>query len=326
MTITASQNRATAQYLPIYLDSLRPDTVPAFDLYLENGPDMVLYRSACTSFSEETRQALLENNVTKLYVTARDQRTYCCYLEENLRAIVSDTSIKESVRAGIIYDSARFLVEDLFAKPTMGENIRRSEELVESTVGFVLTGHAAFENLLRVMSFDYSTYTHSINVCALSLALGQQVGIRDPKELKVLGTGALLHDIGKTRIADSILNKMGPLTAAEKNLIRKHPEWGYDIVKDTDLIEPDSYYPIVQHHERENRSGYPRGVAGKEIHFYGKIAAISDVFDAMTTKRVYRSEIDAYPALKIMFADEGAFDSDLLEQFARMLVPERIHN
>jgi putative nucleotidyltransferase with HDIG domain len=176
------------------------------------------------------------------------------------------------------------------------------------------------------MSFDYSTYTHSINVWALSLALGQQVGIRDPKELKVLGTGALLHDIGKTRIADSILNKMGPLTAAEKNLIRKHPEWGYDIVKDTDLIEPDSYYPIVQHHERENRSGYPRGVAGKEIHFYGKIAAISDVFDAMTTKRVYRSEIDAYPALKIMFADEGAFDSDLLEQFARMLVPERIHN
>lgn len=326
MTITASQDKATGQYLPIYLDSLRPDTVPAFDLYLGNGSDMVLYRSACTPFSEESRQTLLENNVSHLYVAAHDQRAYSRYLEDNLRAVASDTSIKESVRAGIIYDSARFLVEDLFAKPTMGENIRRSEELVESTVGFVLTGRAAFESLLKVMSFDYSTYTHSINVCALSLALGQQVGIKNPAELKVLGTGALLHDIGKTRIADSILNKVEPLTGAEKILIRKHPEWGYDIIKDTDLIEPDSYYPIVQHHERENRSGYPRGMAGQDIHRYSKIVAISDVFDAMTTKRVYRSGIDAYPALKIMFADEGAFDPGLLEQFARMLVPDRNQN
>ena len=326
MTITASREKTTAQFLPIYLDSLRPDTVPAFNLYLEHGSDMVLYRSACTPFSEETRQSLLENNVTRLFVTSQAQRAYCRYLEDNLRAVASDTNIKESVRAGIIYDSARFLVEDLFAKPTMGENIRRSEELVESTVGFVLTGRAAFENLLKVMSFDYSTYTHSINVCALSLALGQTAGIRNPKELKVLGTGALLHDIGKTRIADSILNKLDPLTGAEKNLIRKHPEWGYDIVKDTDLIEPDSYYPIVQHHERENRSGYPRGMASQEIHVYSKIVAIADVFDAMTTKRVYRSEIDAYPALRIMFADEGAFDTGLLEQFARMLVPDRSHD
>jgi len=323
MTITASRDKATGQYLPIYLDSLRPDTVPAFNLYLENGSDMVLYRSACTPFSEDIRQSLLENNVTRLYVAAYDQRSYSRYLEDNLRAVASDSSIKESVRAGIIYDSARFLVEDLFAKPTMGENIRRSEELVESTVGFVLTGRAAFESLLKVMSFDYSTYTHSINVCALSLALGQHVGIKNPAELKVLGTGALLHDIGKTRIADSILNKVAPLTGAEKILIRKHPDWGYDIVKDTDLIEPDSYYPIVQHHERENRSGYPRGMAGQDIHHYSKIVAISDVFDAMTTKRVYRSEIDAYPALRIMFADEGAFEPGLLEQFARMLVPDR---
>jgi putative nucleotidyltransferase with HDIG domain len=326
MTITASRDKATAQYLPIYLDSLRPDTVPAFDLYLDKGTDMVLYRSACTPFSEESRQSLLENNITRLYVAAHDQRAYSRYLEDNLRAVASDTSIKESIRAGIIYDSARFLVEDLFAKPTMGENIRRSEELVESTVGFVLTGRAAFESLLKVMSFDYSTYTHSINVCALSLVLGQHVGIRNPKELKVLGTGALLHDIGKTRIADSILNKLEPLTAAEKSLIRKHPEWGYDIVKDTDLIEPDSYHPIIQHHERENRSGYPKGMSGQEIHFYSKIVGIADVFDAMTTKRVYRSEIDAYPALKIMFADEGAFDAVLLEQFARMLAPERNHD
>jgi putative nucleotidyltransferase with HDIG domain len=325
MTTTASPVKATGHYLPVYLDSLRPDTVPPFDLFLDNGSDMVLYRSACTPFSDENRQTLLDRNVSRLYVASSDRRTYYRYLEDHLKSVVSDTGIKESVRAGIIYDSARFLVEDLFARPTMGENIRRSEELVESTVGFVLTGRAAFENLLKVMSFDYSTYTHSINVCALSLALAQTAGVRHPKELKVLGTGSLLHDIGKTRISDSILNKTEPLTGAEKNLIRKHPEWGYDIVKETDLVEPDSYHPIVQHHERENRSGYPKGLAGQEIHFYSKIVAIADVFDAMTTRRVYRSEIDAFPALRIMFADEDAFDHDLLQKFARMLVPDKDH-
>jgi len=308
-------------YLPIYLDSLRPDTVPEFDLFIDNGVSVVLYRSACLPFNDETRRELLENNVSRLYVSGSDQRAYRTYLEGHLRLIVYDSSIKESVRAGIVYDSARYLMEDLFAKPTVGANIRRSQELVESTVGFVLTGRAAFETLLKVMSFDYSTYTHSVNVCALSLALGQFTGIKDPAELKVLGTGALLHDIGKTRIADSILNKIEPLSRAEVELIHKHPEWGYDIVKDTDLVDQDSYHPILQHHERDNGTGYPRGMGGHEIHLYGKISAIADVFDAMTTRRVYRSAVDAYPALKFMFADDDAFDRHLLEQFAKMLGP-----
>lgn len=313
--------RTTTGYLPIYLDSLRCDTVPEFDLFIDNGVSVVLFRSACLPFSDKIRRELLENNVTRLYVSGSDQRSYREYLESHLRLIVYDNSIKESVRAGIVYDSARYLMEDLFAKPTVGENIRRSQELVESTVGFVLTGRAAFETLLKVMSFDYSTYTHSVNVCTLSLALGQFIGIKDPAELKVLGTGALLHDIGKTRIADSILNKIGPLSSAEVELIHKHPEWGYDLVKDSDLVDQDSYHPILQHHERDNRTGYPRGMGGNEIHLYGKIAAIADVFDAMTTKRIYRSAVDAYPALKCMFADDDAFDRYLLEQFARMLGP-----
>ena len=322
MESTDSVTVSTGHYLPIYLDSLLPGTEVEFDLYLQNGDAMVLYVTAGTVFSEDARRTLLESSVSRLFVASRDQRAYRLYLEGHLSKIASDKSVKESVRAGIVYDCAKYLLEDLFARPAMSENIRRSQELVASTVGFVLTGRAAFESLLRVMSFDYSTYTHSVNVCALSLALAQFAGIRDPKDLRILGTGALLHDIGKTRIDDAILNKVEPLTDTEAELIRKHPQWGCDILKDTDLIDQESYHPILQHHERENRTGYPYGVGASGIHVYGKITAIADVFDAMTTRRVYRSAVDAYPALKSMFAREGAFDRYLLEQFAKALVPE----
>jgi len=322
MVTTNSTAKCTSQYLPVYLDILRVDTVLDFDLYIDNGNNVVLYRAANLPFDETNRQHLLENNITRLYVSSTDKWTYQQYLEANLDTIVSDPGIKESVRAGIVYESAKCLVEDLFAKPTMRKNIRRSQELVESTVGFILTGHTAFSSLLKVMSFDYSTYTHSVNVCSLSLALAQFVGIINPRDLKVLGTGALLHDIGKTKIGDSILNKVEPLTDSELNQIRRHPEWGYDIAKETDLIEPESYLPIIQHHERSNESGYPHGISGEKIHRYGKITAIADVFDAMTTRRAYRKAIDAYPALKEMFADTGAFDLELLEQFTKMLGPD----
>jgi putative nucleotidyltransferase with HDIG domain len=281
----------------------------------------MLYRGAGQPFTEKERQTLLENNVTRLLVDRFNRKAYQRYLESQLSFIVTDSSIKESIRAGIVYDSAKLLMEDLFARPEMGENIQRSKELVGSTVGFVLTGQTAFHSLLRVMSFDYSTYTHSVNVCTLSLALAQYTGLKNPRDLRALGTGALLHDIGKTKVDDRILNKREPLTPAEMDLIRKHPEWGYDIIRQTNLVDPESYYPILQHHERENATGYPEAIDGPEIHLFGKIVAIADVFDAMTTRRAYRAAIDSYPALKEMFADTGAFDAELLEKFTKMLGP-----
>ena len=212
-------------------------------------------------------------------------------------------------------------MEDIFERPTFGDNIVRGKELVSSTVGFILTANNALSNLLDVMAFDYSTYTHSVNVCTLSLALAQFVGVSNPRDLQALGTGALLHDIGKTQIDESILNKAGPLSDAEMDVVRKHPQWGCDLAKKTDLIDQESYMPILQHHERENETGYPHAKSSKHIHLYGKITAIADVFDAMTTRRVYRKAVDAYPALKEMFDDHGAFDRELLRAFAEMLGP-----
>lgn len=310
------------RYFPIYLESLRVNAVLDFDLYLERGREFILFRAASLPFTDKTRQNLLDNNITHLYVAASDSRVYYRYLETCLGDLVRDTSIRETRRANLVYETALFLIKDLFAKPTFGQNIRRSQDLVQSTVSFILASRSAFAALLDILAFDYTTYTHSVNVCALALVLARQSGITDPRELHALGTGALLHDIGKTKVPDNILNKVEPLTPDEMFLIRRHPKWGFDLAKETDLLAPESYYPITQHHERENGTGYPLGIGSKLIHPYSKITAIADAFDAMTTEKPYRPAIGAFPALKLMFDDHGAFDHALLEAFTMMLGPK----
>jgi HD-GYP domain-containing protein (c-di-GMP phosphodiesterase class II) len=285
---------------------------------------MVLYRSARLPFTQKTREHLMANGVRTLYVSGENRQAYRRYIESNLMQIVADPRIKETVKAGIVYDSAKLLIRDVLSQPQLGENIQRSKEMVESTVAFVLTGKHAFHSMLRVMSFDYSTYTHSVNVCAFAVALGKQIGIDNPLSLHILGTGALLHDVGKTRISESILNKPEPLTDDEIETIQRHPQWGCEIIEETNLISKESYYPILQHHERTDCSGYPHAVGRDEIHDYARITAIADVFDAMTTRRVYRPAIEAFPALKKMFEDKDKFDAKLLEQFTHLLGPSHL--
>jgi len=197
--------------------------------------------------------------------------------------------VQEEKKAGILYETSTNLVKDVLAKPTLGENIHRSKELVSNTVNFILKGREAFLNLLTITSFDYYTYTHSVNVCTFSIALAQQMGFDDEEFLHELGVGALLHDVGKSKVSDRILNKRSPLNQIEFEIMKKHPKWGIEILTDTDAIAASSYYPVLQHHERGDRSGYPSGLNLDEMHIYSRIVAIADSFDAMTSKRVYQS-------------------------------------
>jgi putative nucleotidyltransferase with HDIG domain len=324
MSTSTNTYTAAGQYLPIYLDSLRIDSILDFDLYIKIGGELLLYRASNLPFTERTRQNLLENNVERLYIPTTDRGRYQKYVESNIKTIIDDPKIEAETKAGIVYDATKLLVRDVLANPTLGENIRRSQAIVEATVGYVLKGKEAFHELVRVMSFDYYTFTHSVNVCTFSIALAQHVGHNDEEFLNTLGVGALLHDVGKTRISDRILNKQTKLTPLEMELIKRHPGWGVEIARETDIIPAEAYFPILQHHEREDKSGYPNGLGQDDIHIYGKIVGIADMFDAMTTQRVYQPALETYPALKSMFRLGGALDRKLLEAFTHLMGPTKI--
>ena len=313
---------AAEAFIPISLKSLRIDTALDFDLYIKINEEYILYRANETAFSEHSLEALKEHNVAGIYVSSQDCAGYQKYVEAHLEDILNDDTVSDASKANIMYDTATLLVKDIMSKPGSVETMKRSMKMVETTVMHNLKNSNAFHNMLKVMQFDYSTYTHSINVCTFSLALAQASGISDRDELSRLGLGALLLDVGMTRIDESVRLKKGPLTPEEWNIIQKHPQWGFEILLESGVIPHDSYYPILQHHEREDGSGYPRGRISGEIHPYSKIVAIADVFDAMTTRRVYRDAVETFPALVEIYSDRTKFSGEHVDAFTRMMGPK----
>lgn len=169
-------------------------------------------------------------------------------------------------------------------------------------------------SLARLKSFDGYTFTHSINVSVLSISLGKKLGM-DSNELKMIGLGGLFHDIGKMMIPDSLLNKPGKLSNSEYEIIKKHVEYGYDIVKQYKWFPENAYKCVLEHHERSDGAGYPRGLKEYEISKCGKITAIVDVYDAMTSDRVYRKGIIPSQVMKLFSGWSGTHFNKILVKF-----------
>ena len=308
------------RYTSIPLSSLRMDTVTGFNLYMKVGKDKyVLYRGVDLKFTEEHKAKLHQSKVRRLYISASERSHYLRYLEGNLAGIINDSALPDGQKAQILYDSATHMIEDVFDKPTVGENIERSHDLVDVTVRHLLKGPASLTSMLNSMSFDYRVYSHSVNVCVFGIALGRRIGL-SAAELNQLGAGLLLHDVGKSVIDPAILKKEGPLTDEEWAIIKTHPERGVELLKDSNGMAPASLSVVLQHHEKCSGEGYPHGLREEEIHLYAKIAALADVFDALTTDRPYGQASDSFPAIRIMQSEmAGAFSERLLRELILMM-------
>ena len=136
---------------------------------------------------------------------------------------------------------------------------------------------------------------------------------------KEMAAGFFLHDIGKSGIPIHILNKNGPLTYVEWEIMKKHPEKGYKILKKFDEVSNEIEIIILQHHERHDGNGYPIGLKGDQIHIYAKICMIADVFDALTSYRPYKEKYSTFNALKIMKNEMyNNFDPKFFENFVKL--------
>lgn len=169
--------------------------------------------------------------------------------------------------------------------------------------------------LIELKTFDNYTYVHSLNTCILSLVYGIKLSYSKPMLID-LGAGTLLHDIGKMKIPQEILNKNGKLTVAEYDLIKTHPEIGYEMVKDLKDFNERGKRIILEHHERYDGKGYPYGLKGDEISKFARIACISDIYDAIASDRVYRKKFSANEAYEFILGGCGTyFDIELVKVF-----------
>ncbi|MGO9014958.1 MAG: HD-GYP domain-containing protein [Dissulfurispiraceae bacterium] len=226
----------------------------------------------------------------------------------------TDTKIK----AIALRETSKAVLQNFLDDPKSGEKIKEVNTLVNSMIDFILQDKDAIYMLLSMKGYDYYTYTHSVNVAALSISMGILTGMKQD-DMEKLGMGAMLHDIGKSQISHEILGKQGKLSNVEYNMIKSHVLEGEKIMRNHKDFSAESLYAVLQHHEKLSGKGYPLGLAGKEISLFGRISAIADCYDALTTRRPYKAAFTPFNALLMISKDTGDYDAELLAVFIRML-------
>jgi HD-GYP domain-containing protein (c-di-GMP phosphodiesterase class II) len=198
-----------------------------------------------------------------------------------------------------------------------------TRRLMQSLFNNIVQNESFTYGLTTIKNFDEYTLNHSINVCILSISLGRKLGL-DRNELAELGISAFFHDFGKTDIPREILVKPGKLDKQEREIIEQHPHLGAEKLiklKQTSRLPVRAINVAMEHHVREDLSGYPRYKKKRHINLYSKIVKICDVYDALTTKRPYRDKIFSQDeTLNMMKENKGTeFDPIIFKVFLNMM-------
>jgi putative nucleotidyltransferase with HDIG domain len=250
---------------------------------------------------------------------AEDSRQYLKNISEAASSAKTDEklpTINEIKAAVNLHAKAKQVTTQLLKDARMGKMVDSSaaKTIVSDLVDQCLTSPEAFVNVSRLKDYDQYTFTHSVNVGVLSIAMGRRLGT-SVQELNNLGFAGLLHDVGKMKVPEGILNKPGKLTDAEFEVMKTHPALGYDYLRAEKGINQDILFAVKHHHEKADGGGYPAGLTDKEIPRFAKIIAIADVYDAITSERVYHKGMVPSDALKLIFSWSGKHFNDSLVKF-----------
>lgn len=225
---------------------------------------------------------------------------------------------EELAPANEVYNAAKTILFEAVQDIRMGRevNVAAVAGVVQNILESLIRNPDTLPSLTQLKSHDEYTFSHSVNVGVLTVAFGRHHGL-SPDALLRLGIGGLLHDIGKVRIPLDVLNKPGHYTKDEYNLVKQHPEVGAEILSRTPGIAEDSIHPALEHHERGDGTGYPHNKTLAKMNFFGLITQIADVYDAMTSERVYHQERPPYEVLRYLYArgQSGHFDLTTVQKF-----------
>ena len=291
---------------------VKPGTTLAQSIYNDNG---VVLIARGIEITETMIVRLLEQGVTYIYI--EDEHTKDVHVEsiipDKLRSRASKT-IKEAfvdISKNGLTDKTSFLLDE-----KQGELSEISGDLLDN----IITNGKSISLLADIYISDNYIFHHSINVAIYSLSIGLKLNMPIQK-LKELAIGAMLHDVGKVFIDQKVLHKPGSLTDEEFAIMKTHAELGYDFLRKQNEFSSIIAHCAYQHHERLDGSGYPRGLKGDEIITAAKIIGIADVFDAVTSNRVYRKALLPHEGLEIIYAGAvDLFDIKMVEAFRESIV------
>ncbi len=214
-------------------------------------------------------------------------------------------------------DTVGDILDDIKAGKTI--HVQAVRKAVGGIVASIVRNPDAFFWLTRLKNKDNYAYAHCIDACGLAVAFGRHLGF-SRVELENLAVGCLLFDIGKLQLPDELLKKPGRLTDSEYALIRRHVEFGAQMAGEMQGSNEEIVSVIWHHHERHNGKGYPRGIPGHQIPVNGRIAALVDCYDAITSERAYSPAVSAYDAVQMIYEwRDKDFQADMVEQFIQCI-------
>ena len=228
---------------------------------------------------------------------------------------------EEMERAKAIRDEANLIVAEVMQNIRSGKKIKMEKValVVGDIVESVINNKHALMSLSRIKRKDEYTFMHSVSVGVLMVSFCKTVGL-DRQTMNQVGMGAILHDIGKMKVPQDILSNSGTLTDKEFGQMKDHGAQGRKILEEADDVSETAITVVAQHHERWDGSGYPDGLNGEEISLYGRMAAIVDVYDAITSNRLYHKQIEPAEALKKIYEWKGRhFSDEITENYIKCI-------
>ncbi|MBS55134.1 MAG: diguanylate cyclase [Oceanospirillaceae bacterium] len=278
---------------------------------LESEKDIHMVQDHCKSVWVD----VVEEDWVPLDKTKNTQRvTRTRYVEKQDMA-------RQLSEANRTYQAAKVQVKQLFASAHLGQalNMKQAQVMVKDCVQRVISNPNAMLWLTRLKHQDEYTAEHSVNVSLLAISLGQHLDLA-PYELENLGICGLMHDIGKMKVPDEILNKPGRLTPEEFEEMARHTTYARQLLMGRSDIYPGAVDVAWTHHERLDGKGYPRGIDSTKISLFTRIVSVVDAYDAMTSDRVYKAGMSSLEAMKILNKNAGTqFDKEVVKKFIAMI-------
>jgi len=294
----------------VTINDIIPGAVVAKPIYNERG---ILLVPTGIILDEKGINKLAELDIREAFILYPEQDT-----SKILKQYAKSPHVDE-----IIYHRTRVKAQKLTKKvmQTIGQkgvNIDKISDIIDEILSQLLSSDNIILTLSRIRTIDDYTYEHSVNVCVVSLVIGIDLNL-PPEDLKQLGTGALLHDVGKISISEDVLNKPSSLTENEFNEVKAHTVIGYQMLLDAGISQEAAMIALC-HHERYDGSGYNRNLAGEEIPLLSRIVTLADSYDAMSNDRVYKKKLSPDVVYKEIARLSGRhFDYTISERFLRRI-------
>jgi HD-GYP domain-containing protein (c-di-GMP phosphodiesterase class II) len=287
-------------FVPISLESIEPVIFPDVALYIKTGGNYILYKSNGRDFSNHDHERLSKNGVEFVFVSKKDMDVITSHMEASAERLLRGAILNSRAKGKMIYQTSINFVNDIFTNPDKSTDLDRTKRLIENLMLYLSNSPDAIDSLETVMSHNYYTFVHSLQVASLTLLMHSEGYALSRDEMLDVGTGAILHDFGKIFVPQEILNKSGKLTEAEIEILKRHPEDGYVYLQNKAVLSSVALMIVRLHHERCNSSGYPLGLENRDIPRSAQITGVADVYCSLTTDNRGNKTMPPHIAVQLM--------------------------